>query len=44
MDNDALAILERRRPVAPGEEGQRDVRIVRAIIQSAETGASVALT
>lgn len=43
MDNDALAILGGRRPVAPGEEGQRDVRIVRAIIQSAETGASVTL-
>lgn len=44
MDNDAVAILEGRRPIAPGEEGQRDVRIVRAIIQSAETGASVSLT
>lgn len=37
MDDDALAIIEGRPPQVPGEEGLRDVRIVRAIFQAAET-------
>jgi glucose-fructose oxidoreductase len=43
MDNEALAILERRPPLVPGEEGQRDIHIVQAIIQAASTGSPVAL-
>jgi glucose-fructose oxidoreductase len=41
MDDDALAILEGRAPLCPGEEGLRDVRIINAIIQAATTGAPV---
>jgi glucose-fructose oxidoreductase len=43
MDNEALAIIEGRPPVVPGEEGQRDIRIVEAVIRCAESGAPVAL-
>ena len=43
MDDDALAILEGRPPLVPGEEGQRDIRILQAIVQSAQSGAAVAL-
>jgi glucose-fructose oxidoreductase len=43
MDDDALAILDDRAPIAPGEEGQRDIRIIEAIIKAAQTNASVAL-
>ena len=43
MDGEALAILEGRPPLVPGEEGQRDVRIVEAIIRSAQTNAAVEL-
>lgn len=43
MDDDALAIIEGRAPLVPGEEGQRDVRIVQAIVQSAQTAQPVAL-
>jgi glucose-fructose oxidoreductase len=38
MDNEALAILEGRPPVVPGEEGLADIRIVRAIMASSEAG------
>lgn len=43
MDNEALAILEGRPPLVPGAEGQRDIRIVEAIIRSAQTNAPVEL-
>ena len=43
MDNEALAILEQRPPIVPGEDGLRDVRIVRAIIESAQSGEPVSL-
>jgi glucose-fructose oxidoreductase len=43
MDDDALAILERRAPMTPGEEGQRDIRILEAIIAAAQSGSEVAL-
>ena len=36
MDAEALAILEGRPPIAPGEEGLRDIRIVNAIQASSE--------
>lgn len=41
MDDDALAILNGTPLVAPGEEGLKDIRIIRAIIESAETGREV---
>ncbi len=34
MDDDALAIKENKDPIVPGEEGFRDIRIVRAIMES----------
>ncbi|SMO55087.1 Gfo/Idh/MocA family protein [Gracilimonas mengyeensis] len=34
MDNDALAIKENTKPIVPGEEGLRDIRIVEAIMES----------
>jgi glucose-fructose oxidoreductase len=43
MDDDALAILEGRPMLVPGEEGLRDVRIIEAIIRAAKTGAPVAI-
>lgn len=36
MDNDALAIKERKTPMVPGEEGLRDIRIVQAIMESSK--------
>ncbi len=38
MDNDALAIKEKRAPLVPGEEGLRDVHIVRKIMESSVRG------
>lgn len=38
MDADALAILERRPPRVPGEEGWRDMRVLDAIFASARAG------
>lgn len=38
MDDDALAILEHRAVLAPGEEGQKDIRVIEAIIRAAQTG------
>ena len=43
MDDDALAILEGRPPLVPGEDGLRDVRIVEAILESARTGKAVTI-
>ena len=43
MDNDARAILDGTPFLAPGEEGKIDVAIIRAIIESAETGREVAI-
>lgn len=41
MDDDALAILENKAPLVPGEEGLRDIRIVEAILKSADSGRRV---
>jgi len=41
MDDDALAILENKPPLVPGEEGLRDIKVVEAILKSAETGKRV---
>lgn len=38
MDNDALAIKENRAPIAPGEDGLADIRIVKAIMESSQKG------
>lgn len=43
MDNDALAIMNNKPVLVPGEEGMRDIRIVEAIYRAAETGRSVSL-
>jgi glucose-fructose oxidoreductase len=41
MDDDALAILEDRPVMVPGEEGLRDIRIVEAILEASRTQRSV---
>ena len=38
MDNDALAIKEGTDPIAPGEDGLADIRIVKAIMESSRKG------
>jgi glucose-fructose oxidoreductase len=38
MDNDALAIQQNKPVLVPGEEGLRDIVILEAIYQSAQTG------
>lgn len=43
MDDDALAILNNRPVMVPGEDGLRDIRIVQAIMESARTGKAVTL-
>lgn len=43
MDDDALAIMQGRSMLVPGEEGLRDIRIVEAIYRSAATGQRVTL-
>jgi len=41
MDQDSLAIMAGKDMRVPGEEGLRDIRIVQAILESAETGKRV---
>jgi glucose-fructose oxidoreductase len=43
MDDDALAIMQKKPMLVPGEEGLRDIRIVEAIYKSAHTNQSVKL-
>ncbi len=43
MDDDALAIMNGTPLIAPGREGLIDVAIIRAIIESAESGREVAI-
>lgn len=43
MDDDALAIINNKPMLVPGEEGLRDIRIVEAILKSAASGQSVKL-
>ena len=38
MDDDALSIINNKPMMVPGEEGQRDIRIVEAIFESAKNG------
>ena len=44
MDDDALAIIEDRPVMVPGEEGMKDIVIVEAINESAKTGKMIKLT
>lgn len=41
MDDDALAILNNDPVIAPGTMGKKDIAVIRAIIESAETGREV---
>lgn len=43
MDDDALAIMQGKPMLVPGEEGLRDIRIVEAIYKSADSGKRVKL-
>ena len=43
MDDDALAILEGRPMLAPGEEGLRDIRVIEAVYEAAAKGERVVL-
>ena len=43
MDDDALAIMQKKPMLVPGEEGLRDIRIVEAIYNCASSGKAVAL-
>ena len=43
MDDDAMAIMQNKPMMVPGEEGLRDIRIVEAIYESAKTGKRVAI-
>ncbi len=43
MDDDALAIMQKKPMLVPGEEGLRDIRIVEAIYKSAADGGEVKL-
>lgn len=43
MDDDALAILEGRPLLVPGEEGLRDIRVVEAVYESAKIGRKVVI-
>lgn len=43
MDDNALAIIEQREVLVPGEEGMKDIHIVNAIFESARTGKRVDL-
>ena len=41
MDDDALAIMNKKPMLVPGEEGLRDIKIVEAIYEAARTGREV---
>ena len=43
MDDDAMAIMQKKPMMVPGEEGLRDIRVVEAIYKSAASGSRVAL-
>ena len=43
MDDDAMAIMQNKPMLVPGEEGLRDIRIVEAIYKAAESGQRVKL-
>ncbi|MEB2775169.1 Gfo/Idh/MocA family oxidoreductase [Algoriphagus sp. D3-2-R+10] len=41
MDNDSQTIMDGKPQLVPGEEGLRDIRVVQAILESAENGKKV---
>ncbi len=41
MDDDALAIINHKQVLVPGEEGLRDIRVVEAVYRSAKEGRRV---
>jgi glucose-fructose oxidoreductase len=41
MDDDAMAIIQKKKLLVPGEEGLRDIRVVEAIYKSAASGKKV---
>jgi glucose-fructose oxidoreductase len=43
MDDDCLAIINNQPMLVPGEEGQRDIRIVEAVYAAAKSGQRVKL-
>jgi glucose-fructose oxidoreductase len=43
MDTDAANIMAGNKPMVPGEEGLRDIKVVEAILKSAETGQRVTI-
>lgn len=43
MDDDAMAIIKKTKPLVPGEEGLRDIRIVEAIYQSVREKKKISL-
>lgn len=43
LDDDAMAIMQGKPMLAPGEEGQRDIHIVESIYKSADSGQRVLL-
>ncbi|RYY12673.1 MAG: Gfo/Idh/MocA family oxidoreductase [Chitinophagaceae bacterium] len=43
MDDDALAIMQKKPLIAPGEEGLRDIKVVEAIYKSAGSGGRVTI-
>jgi glucose-fructose oxidoreductase len=44
MDDDAMAIMKKTKPLAPGEEGLKDIRIVEAIYKSVREKKKISLT
>lgn len=44
MDDDALAIIQKKPVLVPGEEGLRDIKIVEAIYEAARTGKRVKIS
>jgi glucose-fructose oxidoreductase len=44
MDDDALAIINKTKPIVPGEEGLKDIRIVEAIYKSVKSGKQISLS
>ncbi len=44
MDDDSMAIREKTEPLAPGEEGLKDIRIVEAIYRSVKEKKKISLT
>lgn len=43
LDDFALAVLNDKQPLASGEEGLKDIRLIEAILRSAETGKRIKL-